>query len=90
MLSALLQTIANLGIDVTKINETFNGIVNTIAGGDISSVSGINDIMTGMISVFTGLPAGDITTILQSLIQSVAEVLSNDASNNILSAITGA
>lgn len=90
MLNALLQTIANLGIDATKINATFNAIISTIAGGDLSSVNGLGDIMTGIISVFTGLPTSDITTIISSLIQSVVEVIANDTTASLLSTITGA
>lgn len=90
MLNALLQTIANLGLDASKISETFNAILATIAGGDLSSVNGLGDILTGILSVFTGVSSGDITTILQSLITSVVEVLSNDTVSGLLSSITGA
>lgn len=89
MLSALLQTIANLGMDITKVNETFNAILATIAAGDTSSLNGLGDIMTGIISVFTGVTTTDISSILQSLIQSVAEVLSNDTTSTLLSTLSG-
>ena len=89
MLNALLQTIANLGIDGLKINETFNAIIATIANGDMSSLAGLNNIMTGVISVVSGVSSTDVTTILHSLVNSVVDVLSNDTTSALLGAITG-
>lgn len=90
MLNALLQTIANLGIDPSKINATFNAIIATIAGGDLTSVNGIGDVMAGILSVFTGLSSSDIATVVSSLIQSVVEVIANDTTSTLLTTITGA
>ncbi len=90
MLSALLQTIANLGFDASAISNAFNAIISTVQAGDTSSLSGIAGIFTGILSVVTGLSAADITTVISSLISSVVEMLSNDSAASVLSTITGA
>lgn len=90
MLSALLQTIANLGFDASAITNAFNSIIATVQAGDTGSLEGLNGIFTGILSVITGLSAADITTVISSLISSVIEVLSNDAASSVLSTITGA
>lgn len=90
MLSALLQTIANLGFDASAITNAFNSIIATVQGGDTSSLEGLTGIFTGILSVITGLSAADITTVISSLVSSVIELLSNDAASSVLSTITGA
>lgn len=90
MLSALLQTIANLGFDASAISSAFNAIVATVQGGDMTSLDGLTGIFTGILSVITGLSAADITTVITSLVSSVIELLSNDAASSVLSTITGA
>lgn len=90
MLSALLQTIANLGFDASAISNAFNAIIATVQTGDASSLEGLTGIFTGILSVITGLSAADISTVITSLVSSVIEVLSNDAASSVLSTITGA
>lgn len=90
MLSALLQTIANLGFDASAVSNAFNAIIATVQNGDVSSLEGLSGIFTGILSVITGLSAADISTVISSLVSSVIEVLSNDAASSVLSTITGA
>jgi len=90
MLNTLIQTIANLGFDSTAITEAFNRVLETIKMGDTSSIAGIMDIFTGVVAAVTGASASDISAIITSLIESVVTILSDDATNSILSVITGA
>lgn len=90
MLNTLIQTIANLGFDSTAITDAFNRVLDTIKMGDTSSISGIMDIFTGIVAAVTGASASDISAIITSLIESVVTILSDDATNSILSVITGA
>ncbi len=90
MLNTLIQTIANLGFDSNAITEAFNRVIETIRMGDLSSVSGIMDIFTGIVSAITGVSVADISAIITSLIESVVSILSDDSTNSILSVITGA
>lgn len=90
MLNTLIQTIANLGFDSTAISEAFNRVIETIKMGDTSSVAGIMDVFTGVVAAVTGASAADISAIITSLIESVVAILSDDATNSILSIITGA
>lgn len=90
MLNTLIQTIANLGFDSTAITEAFNRVIETIKMGDTSSIAGIMDVFTGVVAAVTGASAADISAIVTSLIESVVTILSDDATNSILSVITGA
>lgn len=90
MLSALLQTIANLGFDESAISNSFNAILATIQNGDTGSIDGLSGIFTGIISVITGLNSADISTVISSLVSSVIEMLSSDSAATVLSTITGA
>lgn len=90
MLNALLQTIANLGFDASAINNAFNQALTAIRGGDVSSLSGLGSIFTGIISAFTGASISDVSTVLSTLVASVIEILGNDTTSAILSNITGA
>ena len=90
MLSALLQTIANLGFDASAISNAFNAIISTVQSGDMSSLNGIAGVFTGILSVVTGLSSAHITTVITSLVSSVIEMLSNDSAASVLSTITGA
>lgn len=90
MLNTLIQTIANLGFDSNAITEAFNRVIETIRMGDLSSVSGIMDIFTGIVSAITGVSVADISAIITSLIESVVSILSDDSTSSILSVITGA
>lgn len=90
MLNALLQTIANLGFDGSAINDAFNSVLSTIRAGDLSSLSGIGNIFTGIISAFTGANVSDVSTILSTLINSMVEILGNASTTALLSNITGA
>lgn len=89
MLNALLQTIANLGMDGTAINDAFNRALATIRGGDATSLSGLGSIFTNLISIFTGASSTDVSTVLAALITSVIEMLGSDATTAVLSNITG-
>lgn len=90
MLNTLIQTIANLGFDENAITSAFNRVIEAIQQGDTSSLSGIMDIFTGVVSGFTGLDAADISAVISSLISGVVAILSDESTNSILSTITGA
>ena len=90
MLNTLIQTIANLGFDASAITEAFNRVIQTIQNGDTSNMAGIMDIFTGILSGFTGLEAADISAVVSSLVSSIVALLSDDTTNSVLSAITGA
>lgn len=90
MLNTLIQTIANLGFDAEAITEAFNRVMETIQMGDTSSLAGIADIFTGILSAFTGISAADMSAILTSLVSSIVAILSDDATSSVLSTITGA
>ena len=90
MLQTLIQTIANLGFDAQAVEATFNEIIATIQTGDMSSLEGIGNVLSGILSIFTGINAGDISVVISSLVSSVVELLSNDATSSVLTTITGA
>ncbi len=90
MLNTLIQTIANLGFDAEAITNAFNGVIETIRNGDMSSMQGFSDVFTGIIAALTGATAGDISAITSSLVSSVIAILSDDATSSVLSMITGA
>ena len=90
MLQTLIQTIANLGFDAQTVEATFNEIIATIQTGDMSSLEGVGNVLSGILSIFTGINAGDISVVILSLVSSVVELLSNDATSSVLSTITGA
>lgn len=90
MLNTLIQTIANLGFDAEAITEAFNRVIETIQMGDTSSLAGIADIFTGILSAFTGVSTADVSAILTSLVSSVVAILSDDATSSVISTITGA
>ena len=90
MLNTLIQTIANLGFDAEAITTAFNNVIDTIRNGDMSSIQGLSDIFTGIISALTGASAADINAILSSLITSVIAIHSDDVTCAVLSTITGA
>ena len=90
MLSALIQTIANLGFDATVVNDAFNQVIATIEAGDTSSIAGLGEIFTNIISIFSGVSAADVSTVISSMIASVVDILSSDSTSSVLSAITGA
>ena len=90
MIQALLQTIANLGIDAEAINKAFNSIINTIKTGDLSSIEGLMGVFRGVISAITGTSATDISMVSTALVTSVLEVLSSAGTSGVLSNITGA
>lgn len=90
MLNTLIQTIANLGFDSDAITAAFVKAIETIKMGDLSSLSGVSDVFTGILSAFTGASAADISAIISSLVSSVVAILSDDATSSVLSTITGA
>ena len=90
MLNTLIQTIANLGFDANAITAAFNRVIATIQQGDTSSLSGIMDIFTGVVSGFTGLDAADIGAVVSSLVSSIVAILSDDSTTSVFSTITGA
>ena len=90
MLQTLIQTIANLGFDAHAVEATFNEIIATIQTGDMSSLEGIGNVLSGILSIFTGINATDISVVISSLVSSVVELLSNEATSSVLSTITGA
>lgn len=90
MLQTLIQTIANLGFDAQAVEATFNQIITTIQTGDMSTLEGLGNILSGILSIFTGISAGDISAVISSLVSSIVELLSNDATSSFLTTITGA
>lgn len=90
MLNTLIQTIANLGFDENAITAAFNRVISAIQNGDTSSLAGIMDIFTGVVSGFTGLDAADISAVVSSLVSSIVAILSDESTNSVISTITGA
>ena len=90
MINTLIQTAANLGFDSEAISAAFNKVLETIRNGDTSSLQGISEMMTGIVSALTGASAADINAVLTSLITSVVAILSDDSTSSVLSTITGA
>ncbi len=90
MLQTLIQTIANLGFDAQAVEATFNEIIATIQTGDMTSLEGVGNVLSGLLSIFTGINASDISVVISSLVSSVVELLSNDATSSFLTTITGA
>lgn len=90
MLSALIQTIANLGFDAAAVNAAFQSAMDSIENGDRSSLSGLVGIFKGVVAAITGADAADISLVLNSLATSIIQLLSNPNSTSVLSTITGA
>ncbi len=90
MLQALLQTIANLGFDSEAINNSFNGIMSAVNGGDTGSLGGLINIFKGIVSAVTGADTGEVSLIASSIITSVLDMLSNAGTSGVLTTITGA
>ena len=90
MLNTLIQTIANFGFDSNAITTAFNNAIATIQNGDTGSIGGIMDILTGVLSAFTGASTGDVSAVVNSLITSVVSLLSDDSTSSVLSTSTGA
>ncbi len=90
MLSALLQTIANLGLDGGVINRAFNVVLEAVRNGSLSSVGGVGDVFSSVFSLFSGVTAGEAGSLVGALLAGVMEMLSNVNSSSVLSVITGA
>ena len=90
MLQALIQTLANLGFDSEAINNAFNAVIATVRSGDTKSLEGLGNIATGILSIFTGVSATDISSVIASLVTGVLDVLSSSGTSTVLSTITGA
>lgn len=89
MLSALLQTIANLGFDVSVINRAFNEIFHAISSGHTELLGGLKSLFGGAFSLFPGGTDG-WSSVAAALLNSVIDLLANAGSSSILRTITGA
>ena len=77
MLNALIQTVANLGFDSSAITKALINVFETIQSGDLSSLQGVADLFTGLISAVTGISAGDIGALLPALLDAITAMLSD-------------
>ena len=89
MLSALLQTIANLGFYASAITDAFNAVLGTISQGDVSTLGGLGGIFSGIISVFTGIDASDVSAVITTLVESVTQMLSGSLYDTFLAVFGG-
>lgn len=90
MLDALLQTIANLGFDAESINQAFSGILSTLRSGDLHVLDGISGLFKGVLSMLGGLQGQDLSLLIASLVNSVAQILANVNASSVFSTIIGA
>ena len=78
MLNALIQTAANLGLDSSAISDALSKVLTTIQNGDLSSLQGIVDTFSGVVSAITGIDAGSISAIIPAILESVLELIANE------------
>ena len=90
MLSALLQTIANLGLDDGVINAAFNAVLEAVRSGDLSAVRGEGGLFSSAFSLLTGVTAGEAGSVAGALLAGVMQLLSNVNASSVFSVITGA
>ena len=90
MLSALLQTIANLGLDGSAINAAFNAVFNAVRAGDLSSVQRAGGLLSGLFSLVNGVSAGEAGSLAGALLVSVMRMLQSVGASSVFSVITGA
>lgn len=89
MLSALLQTIANLGLDGGAINSAFSAVFDAVKAGDLSAVEGVGGLVSGLFSLFTGVSAGEAGSVAGAILMGVVDMLRSVSASSIFSAITG-
>lgn len=89
MLSALLQTIANLGFDVSAVNRAFNEILEAVNAGQTQLLDGVSDLFGG---VFAFLPGHSeaIGSVAGALLSSVLDLFAAAGNSSVLHMITGA
>ena len=90
MLSALLQTVANLGLDGSVINAAFNAVLEAVRGGDLSSVEGAGGLLSGLFSLVNGVTAGEAGSLAAALLIGVLRMLQSVGASSVFSVITGA
>ena len=83
MLSALLQTIANLGLDGGVISNAFDNVLNAVRAGKLKGPS-------GFFSALTGVSGGEAGSLVGALLKSVLRLLSGVTASSVFSSITGA
>ena len=89
MLSALLQTIANLGFDVSAINRAFNEIFHAVTSGQTELLGDLRNLLGGAFPLLSGNTAG-LSSIAGALLNSILDLLSNAGTSTIIRTITGA
>ncbi len=89
MLSELLQTISNLGFDVSEINRAFNEIFSTVSNGQTDVISGLRSMFGGILPFFSDV-GGAWSSIAGALLNSVLDLLANAGASSVLHMITGA
>lgn len=89
MLSALLQTVANLGLDVSAIDRAFNEIFHAVSSGNTELLGGLKTLFGGAFSLFSG-KTGGTGAVAAALLSSVLDMLANAGASSILRTITGA
>lgn len=78
MLNALIQTAANLGLDSTAISDALSRVFTTIQNGDLTSLQGIVDTFSGVVSAITGIDAGSISAVIPAILESIIELIANE------------
>lgn len=89
MLAELLQTISNLGFDVSVINQTFNEIFSAVSNGQTEVLSELRSMFGGVLPNFSGVNDA-WSSIAGALLNSVLDLLANAGASSVLHMITGA
>ena len=89
MLAELLQTISNLGFDVSVINRSFNELLHAVSSGRSDVISGLRSLFGGALP-FLSDGGGAWSTVAGALFNSVLDLLANAGGSSVLHMITGA
>lgn len=89
MLAELLQTIANLGFDVSVINRAFNEIFHAVNSGQTEVISSLRSVFNGVLPALSNT-SDAWHTIAAALMNSVLDLLAHAGSSSVLHMITGA
>ena len=84
MLNALIQTAANLGFDSTGISNALSNVLAAIQNGDLSSLQGVLDLFSGVVSAITGIGAEEISVIIPALLEGIIELISTETGGAII------
>ena len=84
MLNALIQTAANLGFDSTGISNALSNVLAAIQNGDLSSLQGVLDLFSGVVSAITGIGAEEISVIIPALLEGIIELIATETGGAII------